>query len=61
MVPLVLYWLTRVWLLTRRGALDEDPIVFATTDRLTYIVAGMAVVILAIATLAPFPIPGTRG
>jgi 4-hydroxybenzoate polyprenyltransferase/phosphoserine phosphatase len=61
MVPLVLYWLTRVWLLTRRGALDEDPIVFATTDRLTYVVAGLAGLILCVATYATMPIPGTRG
>ncbi|MCB0329157.1 MAG: UbiA family prenyltransferase, partial [Bdellovibrionales bacterium] len=29
----VLYWVTRVWLLTRRGEVHEDPIVFALRDR----------------------------
>lgn len=31
--PLVLYLLTRVWLLARRGELEEDPLVFLLRDR----------------------------
>lgn len=31
--PLVMYWITRLWLLARRGELDEDPVVFAIHDR----------------------------
>jgi 4-hydroxybenzoate polyprenyltransferase len=34
--PLLLYWLSRVWLLAHRGVLHEDPIVFAIKDRVSY-------------------------
>jgi 4-hydroxybenzoate polyprenyltransferase/phosphoserine phosphatase len=30
--PLVLSWITRVWMLTHRGEMHEDPLVFATKD-----------------------------
>lgn len=46
-VPLLLYWLHRVWLLAARGELDHDPLVFAMTDRISLAV-GAAVVALAI-------------
>jgi 4-hydroxybenzoate polyprenyltransferase len=31
--PIVLYWITRLWLLANRGQLDEDPVVFTLRDR----------------------------
>lgn len=31
--PIVLYWITRLWLLANRGLLDEDPVVFTLRDR----------------------------
>ena len=37
--PLMLYWLSRIWLLTSRGLMNEDPIVFAAKDRTTYVVS----------------------
>lgn len=30
--PLILSWITRVWMLTHRGEMHEDPLVFATKD-----------------------------
>lgn len=36
--PLLLYWISRVWLLARRGILHEDPVVFALTDPGSYAV-----------------------
>jgi 4-hydroxybenzoate polyprenyltransferase len=35
MPPLLILWLCRVWLLASRGELDEDPVVFALTDRMS--------------------------
>lgn len=61
LVPLTLYWLARVWLLTERGAMDEDPIVFATTDRTTYLVVALGALSGWLAMVAPFPVPGTLG
>lgn len=58
LVPMILYWLSRIWMVTLRGAMDDDPIVFATTDRLTWIIAVVGVAIVATAKLAAFPLPG---
>lgn len=33
--PLLLFWITRVWMLTHRGQMNEDPVVFAIRDRLS--------------------------
>jgi 4-hydroxybenzoate polyprenyltransferase len=48
-VPLMLLWLNRVWLLASRGELDEDPVVFAITDRMSLLIglASAAIVFLA--------------
>ncbi|HZA50611.1 MAG TPA: hypothetical protein VE549_07710, partial [Myxococcaceae bacterium] len=47
MLPLLLYWISRVWLLAHRGDLHEDPIVFAVRDWQSYLVAlGAAAAIL---------------
>jgi 4-hydroxybenzoate polyprenyltransferase/phosphoserine phosphatase len=48
-MPLMILWLFRVWLLASRGELDEDPVAFALTDRMSQVI-GLAV--LAIAWLA---------
>lgn len=31
--PLLLYWITRIWMITHRGWMHEDPVVFAIKDR----------------------------
>jgi 4-hydroxybenzoate polyprenyltransferase/phosphoserine phosphatase len=46
-VPLLIYWLFRVWLLASRGELDDDPVVFAMRDPMSLMV-GVAVVALAV-------------
>lgn len=46
-VPLLIYWLNRVWLLASRGELDDDPLVFAMRDAMSLAV-GAAVVVLAV-------------
>jgi 4-hydroxybenzoate polyprenyltransferase len=52
--PLLLYWVSRLWLIACRGLLHEDPIVFAFHDRVSLMVALLHVAILGIATV-PFP------
>jgi 4-hydroxybenzoate polyprenyltransferase len=37
-VPLMLYWLYRVWLLGSRGEMDDDPVLFALRDRVSLLV-----------------------
>jgi 4-hydroxybenzoate polyprenyltransferase/phosphoserine phosphatase len=44
--PLMILWLSRVWLLASRGELNEDPVVFAMTDKMSLLI-GAAVVVVA--------------
>ena len=46
-MPFMVLWLSRVWLLASRGELNEDPVVFALTDRMSLLI-GVAVVIIAL-------------
>ena len=50
MTPLMILWLCRVWLLASRGELDEDPVVFALTDRMSLLM-GVGAVVIALASL----------
>jgi 4-hydroxybenzoate polyprenyltransferase/phosphoserine phosphatase len=46
-MPLMILWLCRVWLLASRGNLNEDPLVFALTDRMSLLIgAAVAAVVL---------------
>lgn len=47
--PLLMYWISRIWLLAHRGELHDDPIVFAITDRVSYIVGAISGLVLLIA------------
>lgn len=46
-VPLMLLWISRVWLLASRGEMNEDPVIFAVTDRMSLLI-GLGVVAIAI-------------
>jgi 4-hydroxybenzoate polyprenyltransferase len=45
--PIVLYWLSRTWLLAHRGELREDPVTLAIRDRVSYGVAFASAVVIA--------------
>jgi 4-hydroxybenzoate polyprenyltransferase len=47
---IALYWITRIWFLTHRGLMHDDPVVFALKDRSTWILGllGLVCVILAL-------------
>lgn len=47
-VPVLLYWMSRVWFLAHRGELHEDPLLFALHDPASY-ATGVAVVAVVIA------------
>jgi len=47
--PLLLYWISRVWLLARRDLMHEDPVVFAIEDRRSHWLAVIGAVILWVA------------
>ena len=50
MTPLMILWLCRIWLLASRGELDEDPVVFALTDKMSLLM-GVGAVLIALASI----------
>jgi 4-hydroxybenzoate polyprenyltransferase len=52
--PIMLYWISRMWLLTRRGEMHDDPVVFTIRDRRTHWLAVIAGCVLLAATYWPF-------
>lgn len=45
--PLLILWVSRVWLKASRGEMTDDPIVFAARDRVScYVIVGAAMVVL---------------
>jgi len=49
--PLLLYWISRTWVITHRGNMTDDPIIFAMKDRTSWIVAACFVLIFILASL----------
>jgi len=47
--PLLLYWISRVWLLTTRGQMHDDPVVFALRDRVSLFVFALLALIIFVA------------
>ncbi|MCA8336443.1 UbiA family prenyltransferase [Burkholderia multivorans] len=39
--PLLLYWISRTWILAHRGHMHDDPIIFAVRDRVSLVVIGL--------------------
>ncbi|WP_250481568.1 MULTISPECIES: UbiA family prenyltransferase [unclassified Caballeronia] len=39
--PLMLYWFSRTWVITHRGRMNDDPIVFAARDRMSLVVVAL--------------------
>lgn len=52
-VPVLLYWISRVWILTGRGEMQDDPVKFALKDRISLGCAAMIGSIAALARFAP--------
>jgi len=51
--PLLMYWLTRVWFVAGRRQLNEDPILFAVKDRVSW-AALLVAAVLVIAAWQPW-------
>ncbi|KVG24445.1 hypothetical protein WM09_08290 [Burkholderia ubonensis] len=48
--PLMLYWISRTWIITHRGKMHDDPIVFAARDRISLLIAALCGIIFWAAT-----------
>jgi 4-hydroxybenzoate polyprenyltransferase len=42
--PLLLYWISRAWVVSHRRQMQDDPIVFAVTDRVSQVCFVLVVV-----------------
>jgi len=50
MCPMLLYWISRVWLITSRGQMHDDPLIFTVQDRVSQGIAVLGLFILWFAT-----------
>jgi 4-hydroxybenzoate polyprenyltransferase len=48
--PLLMYWLSRVWLLAHRGHMNDDPIIFAIRDRTSRWIGVIFLLVFAMAS-----------
>jgi 4-hydroxybenzoate polyprenyltransferase len=53
--PAMLLWITRLWVITSRGYMNEDPISFAIRDPETWATAGFTALVLVAAAKWNFP------
>ena len=51
-LPPMLYWISRVWMKAHRGEMHDDPVVFAATDRQSWILAALMALALWAASLS---------
>jgi 4-hydroxybenzoate polyprenyltransferase len=49
--PILLFWITRLWLLARRKELHDDPVVFALKDRMSLLLGALSVAVVLMAWL----------
>lgn len=49
--PILLLWISRIWLIAHRGELNEDPIVFTVKDPVSWVIGIISVIIIIGAAL----------
>ncbi len=47
---LMLYWISRIWMVAQRGKMHDDPVVFALKDKQSVAIGVLAAVVVALAT-----------
>ena len=50
-VPLILFWISWVWLKAHRGEMHDDPIVFAMQDKTSFVVGVLVLLSFTFATI----------
>ena len=48
-IPILLYWLMRMWFVAHKGKMTDDPIVFAIKDKSSYITFVFILIIIIVA------------
>jgi 4-hydroxybenzoate polyprenyltransferase len=46
LAPVLIFWISRIWLLAGRGQMDEDPVIYAITDRVSLLLGVLTVLVL---------------
>lgn len=59
LLPMVLYWMARIWIFEARGRLHDDPLMFAIKDRITYVLGIACALVLLAASRDWASIPGS--
>ncbi len=54
LVPLVLFWLCRMWFAAIRGQMTDDPIVYAAKEPGSWVVFALCAVVFGMAVMGPF-------
>ncbi|HEX5356128.1 MAG TPA: UbiA family prenyltransferase [Aquabacterium sp.] len=49
LVPVMLYWISRIWMQTHRGQMHDDPLVYALKDKVSLVTGLVAAVVLWLA------------
>lgn len=49
MCPLLLYWISRFWIIAHRGAMHDDPVIFAVTDNVSRVVLILSAIVALLA------------
>jgi len=48
-LPVLLYWLMRMWMVTNRGEMTDDPIIYAAKDKISYVSISIIIIIMFLA------------
>jgi len=48
-LPLLVFWLGRLWVLSFRGQVNEDPVLYVSKDKVSLVVLGLCVALAAVA------------
>jgi 4-hydroxybenzoate polyprenyltransferase len=49
LAPLLLYWISRIWFVAKRGELPGDPVAFAVRDRASFVTGALVAAVLGVA------------
>jgi 4-hydroxybenzoate polyprenyltransferase len=54
-IPVVLFWISWMWMQAHRGKMHDDPLVFAVKDRASLAAGALFVVILVVGAVGGTP------
>jgi 4-hydroxybenzoate polyprenyltransferase len=49
LAPLLLYWLSRIWFVAKRGELPGDPVAYAVRDRVSLVIGALVAAVVGVA------------